>query len=552
MLGIGRAPDPAETPSARQRRLQRAILLIIAPLPWLATVAGVAIASPGADPLRYAPGQVGFATGVVLAAAALLAFSGREELGAILVVVTATASVWASVVLGAGTATEGGALLFLPATVILAALLLPGWPAVALALLDLALLAAWWSVNPDASVLARLGANAVVVTGFLAVLASLLRRRDVVAAERAAAAAHADAQRLALVLARAREGVLVVEREGAILMANAAAARTSGWKLEELEKGPSLLDMVAVSDRAAVRRLLEATERGTVAVTFPSRDGPAREAELDAESGRGGEVVVTVRDLAPRRAAEAAARDSARREAEAGQAREVERHRQRLLNLAFHELNTPITVLRIQAQLLIDEQDETARRNAAELLLRNSERLVATVQHLLDVARDNVARPPPARAPFDLADALRGAARDLESTAALRGIALDAATLPPLPVLADEARTVEALGGALSCAIALANRGSRLVAEGRHVQRQVFLLLHAHGLRLDEDERAELFEPFRPATPASVGNGGLYVSQRLASEMGGRVWVEPLRERGGETGTTIGVMMPAVRSGGGG
>jgi PAS domain S-box-containing protein len=133
------------------------------------------------------------------------------------------------------------------------------------------------------------------------------------AAERALRAQTDRYEALLVALSDAGEGLLVLERDGRCVYANAAFEQLSGYTFPELAAMETVLDLVVEYEREEVRRRAVARlDEGIVTPALPltlrRRDGGLVNVEvggvrLDVEGRR--QLVVVVRDVSARRRAEA-------------------------------------------------------------------------------------------------------------------------------------------------------------------------------------------------------------------------------------------------------
>src|SRR4051794_26817926 len=165
---------------------------------------------------------------------------------------------------------------------------------------DRRLLASYWPVK-----------RADEVHGVGIVVMDVTERRT---AERALREQTDRYEALLVALSDAGEGLVVLERDGRCVFANAAFEQLSGYTFPELAAMESALDMVVEYEREEVRRRAVARlDQGLVTPALPltmrRRDGGLVDVEvggvrLDVEDRR--QMVVVVRDVSARRRAEAA------------------------------------------------------------------------------------------------------------------------------------------------------------------------------------------------------------------------------------------------------
>ncbi|MGZ8647933.1 MAG: SpoIIE family protein phosphatase [Solirubrobacteraceae bacterium] len=133
------------------------------------------------------------------------------------------------------------------------------------------------------------------------------------AAERALRAQTNRYEALLLAISEAGEGLVVLERDGRCVYANAAFEQLSGYTFPELAAMDSVLDLVVDDEREGARRraaarIAQGSVEPALALTLRRRDGSTLDLEvggvpLDVEGRH--QLVVVVRDISERRRAEA-------------------------------------------------------------------------------------------------------------------------------------------------------------------------------------------------------------------------------------------------------
>ncbi len=204
------------------------------------------------------------------------------------------------------------------------------------------------------------------------------------------------------------------------------------------------------------------------------------------------------------------------------------RHEQRFSAEVAHELNTPLSGLRAEAELALrDGATPEETRDALRQVLRSTDRMAAVISTLLSAARSDAEHSPGSS---DSADALRNAVDGVADQAAERGIELELSVPQRAPLVGAERDMVaQALNPLLENAIhhathrvdvSLARRGEQVVFEVRD-----------DGAGVDPDRRDRIFEPGM-SDRASAGLG-LALSRRLARACAGDVVLGPSDVGGG-------------------
>jgi len=208
--------------------------------------------------------------------------------------------------------------------------------------------------------------------------------------------------------------------------------------------------------------------------------------------------------------------------------REIDRFKTDFINTAAHELNTPLTPLLLQLDLLRRRlPTDDASQNAITILDRNLHRLTALVQDMLDVARlqGGSLRLEPLDA--DLAKILREAVETFHDTAQRRRIGLATSLPPQLPLHADARRVSQVAYNLLSNALKFTPDGGKVNVEAHAGDGWATFTVKDSGAGLTPAQAAQLFQPFSRVHRGQVdapGTGlGLYICKGIIERHGGTI-----------------------------
>ncbi|HTI32567.1 MAG TPA: ATP-binding protein [Miltoncostaea sp.] len=325
------------------------------------------------------------------------------------------------------------------------------------------------------------------------------------------------------------EGVLAVDPDGAVMVANDAAQRllrlgpgAESARLEALP--PAILDAVLAA-RAdgpdSVDRRTVALEGGTeLEVTVAPLAGEHR------ESG----TVLTLRDVTDERRLERARRD--------------------LVANVSHELKTPIAALKGFLELLEGDVDERHRREFLGSMTQETDRLERLVEEQLQLARLDAGAVPLERERVDLAELASVVTGPRIPLARRAGVTLTAPAEggPPVEVDVDPARIEQILLILLDNALRHTPRGGRVeVVVGRDGQ-DATLAVHDTGEGIAEEAQPFVFDRFYRGDPSREGRSaglGLAIARGLAAaHRGGIDLVSSVGE-----GSTFTVRLPLPEAG---
>jgi two-component system phosphate regulon sensor histidine kinase PhoR len=358
--------------------------------------------------------------------------------------------------------------------------------------------------------------------------------------ERMALEHERHALQLEAVLASMDEALLIVDARGAIVRLNRAAGELLRLDSASLVFGQPLehqrLDQWPATAReigTALAPVIDALRSGrSVAdIEVELRSGERRVLSLGGSVLRSanGDLqggVIVFRDIT-------------------GQ-RDLERLRQDIFAMAWHDMRTPITVIKGHAELLLlrlaaGDGDPTTSKTAVDLIVKHADRLAELVDTLFDVSTLEAGLLSISRGPTDLGalvrdltDGLRSTAREQITVEALDGIVGEW----------DEQRIRQVLTNLLTNALKYSPEGSAVSVLVTAEERTATVCVSDEGIGLDKSELAQLFRRGYRAESGRHASGtglGLYLGQGIVAAHGGRMWAT---SAGRGQGSTFSFVLP--------
>ncbi len=330
--------------------------------------------------------------------------------------------------------------------------------------------------------------------------------------ERSHSAIVAERDRLAAVLAVMVEGVLVVDAEERIVLANPRLRELLGIR-GEIEG----LRPLAAMRNADVDDVL----RAALATQQPVH----REIALPGIERRVLEVHAASFAIGAARGAVAVFHDMTA-------IRRLETVRRDFVANASHEIKTPLTAIRGFAEtLLSNDLPERDARGYLEIILRHSERLSRLVEDLLELSRLESGKFTLEPEPLDVALLVAKLCRELEPRLQERRVSVRIAAQGAPRAFADARAVEQILQNLLDNALKYSDPEReievRVEADGDDVRVDVA----DQGIGIPEADRARIFERFyrvdRGRSREQGGTGlGLSIVKHLVQANGGEVWVE--------------------------
>ncbi len=228
-------------------------------------------------------------------------------------------------------------------------------------------------------------------------------------------------------------------------------------------------------------------------------------------------------------------------------AAETERLRTALLNSVSHDLRTPLVTIIGAAGSLVDAADlgPDARRDLAENIREEGERLDRYVQNLLDMTRLGHGALTPRLVPLDLAELVGSARRRMRGVLRDRRLQADFPATLPL-VEADGVLLEQVLVNILDNAAKYAPDGSEILVSARTSGALVELAIADHGPGIPAADQSRVFDMFYRVAGGDrqrAGTGlGLAICKGLTEAMVGTIRAETGWPDG--SGTRIVVSLP--------
>jgi two-component system phosphate regulon sensor histidine kinase PhoR len=335
-----------------------------------------------------------------------------------------------------------------------------------------------------------------------------------------------DRDLLGRILESMREGVLVMDGEHRILLAN-----------------PSLREMLLLDSDVVGRSTIEVIRNAEL----QSIVGKA----LAASEPMVGEVEVG--GIKPRRLMVHAARLSGEPRAlvlvlfDVTEMRRLETVRRDFVANVSHELRTPVASVRSAAETLrvAVERDPKAVPQFIDIIERNGKRLGELIGDLLDLSRIEAKEFRLSIESIDIAQVCEKTLAALAERAAARGIRLTTKNPEGLPRAAgDKSAFDRVLTNLVDNALKYCPDGASVTVEGRESAGKLVILVSDSGPGIEARYLPRLFERFYRVDPGRSrdmgGTGlGLSIVKHLVEAMGGEVSVESTPGKGSTFGFTL-------------
>jgi signal transduction histidine kinase len=226
--------------------------------------------------------------------------------------------------------------------------------------------------------------------------------------------------------------------------------------------------------------------------------------------------------------------------------------RDEFISIAAHELRTPVTGIKVNAQLALRRLDDPPdkQRTVGYLLgiVAGTDRLALLINDLMDVSRMRSGELLLRVIPIELvALVMTVALRYAEAGGERHHVTTDL-PIGPLMVAGDAGRLEQVLDNLLSNAVKYSPGGGDIRVSLHQVVDGVVLTVRDAGIGLTPGAHERIFEPFGRAANAKQqgmpGMGlGLHICRQIAEAHGGRMWAD---SDGEDQGMAVGMWLPAA------
>lgn len=289
---------------------------------------------------------------------------------------------------------------------------------------------------------------------------------------------------------------------------------------------------------------VEVPGRGTRHVRIRSR------VERDP-GGTPARITGIAQDVTELRRAEEQKRVSEQQRRDIERLAELNRFKSRFVSAAAHELNTPMTPIILQMELLRSPEIgplNPLQQRSLGILERNIRRLAALLRDLLDASRLQSQGLRLTMESVDPSSVVQEAVESFRLMAEREGIRLQVDAPSVGPMWIDPRRLSQVAFNLVSNAVKFTPGGRSIRVATRLSGQRLRITVQDEGIGMRPDQLARLFQPFsRVADDGAAHQGtglGLYVCRGIVEQMGGTIKAE---SKGPGLGASFTVDLPLVR-----
>jgi PAS domain S-box-containing protein len=329
-----------------------------------------------------------------------------------------------------------------------------------------------------------------------------------------------EKERSVAILANIADGIVAVDRDGSVVLWNAAAEQITGVPQEEAIGRTTVQvlqrNLEAAEPEPHARQRLVPIQRGGEEVWLSLSEAVMRD-PLGAVSGR----IFAFRDISGDRM--------------------VEQVKSDFVAAVSHELRTPLTSIYGFAETLLRQDipfGEDERRTFLGYIASESERLTEIVDQLLTVARLDAGDLKVELGSIDVGAVVSEVVETAEESGVMNGLRFEV-DLPeePLAAEADPEKVRQVFNILVENALRYSPEGGTVTVGARRYADRVEVRVVDEGMGIPASERERIFRKFYRAESAArdgaAGTGlGLFIAKELVTAMGGRMWVDSTEGEG--------------------
>ncbi|MEK7571454.1 MAG: ATP-binding protein, partial [Patescibacteria group bacterium] len=225
--------------------------------------------------------------------------------------------------------------------------------------------------------------------------------------------------------------------------------------------------------------------------------------------------------------------------------KELEQRKDDFVNMASHELKTPITSMKLYIDLLLKRvqhyEDQRALKAVRSIKLQ-TEKLQELVSDLLDVSRLQTGKLQFTKEPFSLTELLEETIEMLQETTKDHEIILQQAK--DLTVIGDRFRIYQVVSNLVTNAIKYSSSGKEIIVRVEKEGEKAIVHIQDNGIGIPKEQRRKIFERLYQVTDPKEktfpGIGmGLYIAKEIIKRHKGRIWVESEKGKGSKFSFTL-------------
>ncbi len=210
------------------------------------------------------------------------------------------------------------------------------------------------------------------------------------------------------------------------------------------------------------------------------------------------------------------------------QLRENDKLQKEFINMAAHELRTPIQPILGLTDVLLDGVSDSHQSKLLNVIMRNARRLQRLSGDILDVSKIESSSLKLSRSPIELNEKIQTVVNDIENRSISernKNVRIIFQPKESVTVHVDRDRIYQVLSNLLSNALKFTKNGRVTINIDHSNKNEVVVTIRDTGTGIPPKLMPNLFSKF--VTTSNNGTGlGLFISKGIIEAHGGRIWAE--------------------------
>lgn len=213
------------------------------------------------------------------------------------------------------------------------------------------------------------------------------------------------------------------------------------------------------------------------------------------------------------------------------QLRQNDKLQKEFINMAAHELRTPIQPILGLTDVLLDKSSDPHQSQLLEVIMRNARRLQRLSGDILDVSKIESSSLKLSKTPMELNEVIQTVINDFENGSKLernKNVKIFFQPKDSIIVYVDKDRIFQVLSNLLNNALKFTKHGTVMIninLDDRENNKAVKVTIQDTGIGITQELMPNLFSKF--VTSSYNGTGlGLFISKGIIEAHGGRIWAE--------------------------
>jgi signal transduction histidine kinase len=228
------------------------------------------------------------------------------------------------------------------------------------------------------------------------------------------------------------------------------------------------------------------------------------------------------------------------------QLRQHDKIQKEFINMAAHELRTPIQPILGLTDVLRDYISDSHQSRLLDVIMRNAKRLQRLSNEILDVSKIESSLLRLSKSSIDLNEKIKTVINDIENgydNGDKKNVKILFQPKEPITVYVDKDRIYQVLSNLLNNAIKFTENGTVTINIGvNNHGKEVIVTITDTGTGISSEILPKLFSKF--VTSSNHGTGlGLFISKGIIEAHGGRIWAE---NNSSGIGTTFSFSLPII------